>query len=281
MRAYLILFLASSLWAAEYRTPAGERPAIPRPGAVSVLPGGRMLQPLGRQYSTGPGSFGLAVSADGQYVVTANGGPRQYSLSILRSYGQDRYRMQHLVAPRDDSPAGKKNSWRSVFMGLAFAGEDQLYASEGNSGNVRLINPKNGKRRRLLELNRNGFQDSYTGDLAFDPERGLLYVLDQANFRLVTIDPRRRRTVSSIRVGRLPFSLALAPDGKRVYITNIGMFEYKPIPGADASDPRGTGLPFPAFGFPSPEAVQGVSRETARGAVDVPGLGDPNAPESN
>src|SRR5262249_52229875 len=42
-----------------------------------------------------------------------------------------------------------------------------------------------------------------------------------------------------------------------------------------------TGLPFPAFGFPSAEAERGVTRTAARGPVEVPGLGDPNVQESN
>ena len=45
--------------------------------------------------------------------------------------------------------------------------------------------------------------------------------------------------------------------------------------------PATPGLDFPAFGFPSPEAVSGAERSTARGPVHVPGLGDPNVRESN
>jgi YVTN family beta-propeller protein len=59
------------------------------------------------------------------------------------------------------------------------------------------------------------------------------------------------------------------------------MFEYKPIPGADPNRVLETGLPFPAFGFPSKDAADGARRETAAGTVDVPGLGDPNAAASN
>ena len=106
-------------------------------------------------------------------------------------------------------------------------------------------------------------------------------MLDQANFRLVVIDSRKGRVVSSLPVGRLPFAIALSPDKRTAYVTNIGMFQYSSIPGADGKNPQETGLPFPAFGFPSPEARDGVRRETSRGAVDVPGLGDPNARESN
>ena len=76
-------------------------------------------------------------------------------------------------------------------------------------------------------------------------------------------------------------SITLSPGAQRVYVTNIGMFEYKPVPGADPKQPIETGLPFPAFGFPSAEARNGVARETGRGMVQIPGLGDPNVAESN
>jgi len=264
-----------------YVPPAGTRYAIRRPGAQTILPGGRIIEPWGRQYTTGPGPFGLAVSPSGKLVVSANGGPRRYSLTLLEQEGGF-WRTRHLIAPvRQPGEPEPEDDWRSVFMGLAFGDERTLYASEGNSGRVRVIDPKTGDVKRIYSLNQGGYQDSYTGDLALDRSRGLLYVLDQANFRLAVIDLRRHRLVSSVRVGRLPFSLALAPDGRKAWVANLGIFEYRVIAGADPKNPRETGLPFPAFGFPSPEAFAGARRETARGPVDVPGLGDPNAPESN
>ena len=165
-------------------------------------------------------------------------------------------------------------------MGLAFDGEETLYASEGESGRVRRVDLKTGKGAPFIDLNQGGAADSYTGDLAFDSERRLLYVVDQANFRIAIVDARRRAVIASIRTGRLPFAVALSPDRKTAYVTNLGMFEYRAIPGADAKKPE-TGLPFPPFGFPSAEAAAGVSRATELGPVDVPGLGDPNAPGSN
>lgn len=275
MRFLLFLLISSVLAAADYAAPAGTRPALPRPGAESILPGGRLITPLGRSYATGPAPFGLAISPSGNLVISANGGP-QCSLTVLR-----RDKMYWWVK---DAPVGEgadRNGWSSVFMGLAFEGERSLFVSEGNSGRVRLIDPSNNATKRVYDLNVDGFQDSYTGDLAFDRERDILYVLDQANFRMAAIDTRRHRVIASLRTGRLPFAIALSPDKRKAYITNLGMFQYRPIPGADPNQARETGLPFPAFGFPSAEASAGVRRETARGPVDVPGLGDPNAPESN
>src|SRR5581483_7232473 len=79
--------------------------------------------------------------------------------------------------------------WRGAFMGVAFAGERGVYASEGNSGRVSYFDSA-GERRRFIDLNQGDFEDSYSGDLALDPVRNILYVVDQANFRVAVIDVR-------------------------------------------------------------------------------------------
>jgi YVTN family beta-propeller protein len=273
-----------SLLAQSYSAPAGIRPAIRRPGAAGILPGGRVIAPLGQQHLTGPGPFGIVVSASGRTAVTANGGPDRYSLTTLERDRKGPWSVHHIVAPKPAKGSEADESedqWRSVFMGLAFSGERNVFASEGNSGRVRLFDLATGSWRRIYDLNQGEFQDSYTGDLAFDAARNILYVIDQANFRLAAIDTRRHRVLGSLRLGRLPFAVALSPDRRKAYVTNIGMFEYRAIPGADRKQARAAGLPFPAFGFPSAEAERGVSRDTERGPVQVPGLGDPNVRESN
>jgi DNA-binding beta-propeller fold protein YncE len=273
------LIVNAGCFAADYAAPAGNRFPVRRPGAASILPGGRVIAPHGRQYVTGPGAFGLAVSANGRIVVTANGGPQRYSVTALRRDNQGRWATEHIVAR--GGPEGEEDAWRSVFMGLAFTGRNTVVASEGNSGRIRRVNASDGSSRDFVDLNQNGESDSYTGDLAYDEKRKVLYAVDQANFRMVAIDASRRRIVGSVQVGRMPFAIALSPDGRKAYVTNVGMFEYRPVPGLDPENPRATGLPFPAFGFPSQEALAGAERDTERGSVEVPGLGDPNVPGSN
>ena len=276
-----LLLLAGVASSADYRTPAGTQPARrTEDGNGTILPGGRMLSPFGEQYTTGPGPFGLALSPSGQRIVTANGGPDRFSLSILERAGEG-WRMRSFKIGGEPDPGESEDDWKSTFMGLAFDGEHVLNASEGESGQVRVINPATGARLGRYDLNGNGFADSYSGDLALDSEHGMLYVVDQANFRVVLFDVRKHRKLSSVQVGRLPFAIALSPDGKRAYVTNVGMFSYKVIAGADVKHSRETGLPFPAFGFPSKESLDGALRRTARGPVTVPGVGDPNVPESN
>ncbi len=170
--------------------------------------------------------------------------------------------------------------WRSASMGVAFANEHSAFVSEGNSGKISILD-WNAGRRRVIDLNQGDYEDSYSGDLAADPERNLLYVADQANFRIAVADAHSRQVIGSVRVGRLPFAVALSPDRHKLYVTNLGMLDYKMIPGGDPKQPKPTGLPFPAFGFPSAESLAGTERQSERGAVKVPGVGDPNTNESN
>ena len=281
MRFLPILAALLPVLAADFIPPAGLRPAARRPGAETVLPGGRFVAPLGRQFNTGPGAFGLALSPDGKLAVTSNGGPNRYSLSLLDMSSEPWKLTQLATRPSDEKAESEEDDWRSVFMGLAFTADRRLLASEGNSGRIREIALPSGRVERLFHLNQGEWRDSYSGDLAYDPDRRILYAVDQANFRVAVFDARTRKLIASVRTGRLPFKAALSPDRRRLYVTNIGMFEYQPVPGADPNDAARTGLPFPAFGFPSNDALNGARRNTAAGPVDVPGLGDPNSHLAN
>jgi YVTN family beta-propeller protein len=214
-------------------------------------------------------------------VVTANGGMGRNSFTIFDREPSGKYASQQIGASSKEKVDDFGGSdWRGVFMGLALVNDHTVWASEGNSGRVSQFD-WGADRRRVVDLNQGGFHDSYTADLANDSDRGMLYVVDQANFRVAVIDTKTHKVVGSVRVGRLPFAVALSPDRKKLYVTNVGMFEYRAIPGADPADARGTGLDFPAFGFPSADATNGAKRQTAKGPVDVPGLGDANVRESN
>ena len=276
---YVLLTFCAALGAQSYSSPAGIRPALTRTGSA-ILPGGRVISPLGDQHSTGPGPFGLMISPSGKMVVTANGGPGPNSLTVLDHDRSGRWSSQQFTAVQGDGQELFGEDWKGLFMGLAYVNERSVWASEGNSGKVSLFDWV-AARRRSIDLNQGEFKDSYAGDIAMDAERGILYVVDQANFRVAVIDAKARQVVASVKVGRLPFAVALSPDRKRLYVTNIGMFQYQVIPGADPSRAKATGLAFPAFGFPSKEAVEGAERQTASGTVQAPGLGDPNVRESN
>ncbi len=280
----LIVYGASLVFQnTHFGAPAGPRAPIMRANAA-ILPGGRIISPQGIQLIAGPGTFGLSLSPAGK-LITANLGPERLSLTVMEKEKRGTWLIHNLLTDRPDkssvtyqSKSEKEDGdWKSVFIGTVFSGEKNAWICEGNSGRIRLVDLASGSRRHSIDLNVEGFSDSFTGDLIADDERGLLYVTDQTNFRVAIIDTKRLRILASIKTGRLPFALALSEDKKSLYVTHVGVFEYKAIPGADRARPAETGLRFPAYSFPSPEALAGRNEL----GKQIPALGDPNSNEAN
>ena len=269
----------------ELRAPAGKRPVEIRPEGETVLPNGRLITPLGKHVQVAPHPYGLAVSPDGKTLVTANSGTHPFSFSIITDLENDRPKV--VQVPATGEAGGKagdddEEELESVFLGVAIAHDNRtLYLSEGEIGRVGIFDLATQKRLGSISVNgefqgRN-YRHSIPAELKLSPDGRWLYVLDLAYFRMVVIDTASKKIVSDMPVGRMPFGLAVSPDGKRVYVSNVGMFEYSLIPGYDPKDPRDTGLDFPPFGFPSMEATEGTTIDGKK----IPGLGDPNVPESN
>ena len=170
----------------------------------------------------------------------------------------------------------------SVFLGVAVGPDNRtLYLSEGNNGRVGIFDLVT--HQRLYSLSLDGtfqgktYANSLTAALQLSSDGRHLFVLDLAHFRLVILDTNSKQILSSIPVGRMPFGLALSPDGRFAYVSNVGMFRYSLVPGYDADRPKQTGLDFPPYGFPSKEAAEGTTVD----GKQIPGLGDPNVPEAN
>src|ERR1700722_9993527 len=127
-----------TLRAQSYVSPAGIRPALRRIGS-SILPGGRIIAPLGEQYATGPGPFGLLVGPSARTVVTSNGGPGPNSLTVLDHDRSGHWSVQQLVAHSAEGQEAFGSDWRGLFMGLGYINDHSVWASEGNSGRVSLF----------------------------------------------------------------------------------------------------------------------------------------------
>jgi YVTN family beta-propeller protein len=90
------------------------------------------------------------------------------------------------------------------------------------------------------------------------------------------VDTKSKKIVASAKTGRYPFGIILSPDQQKVYVANVGMFEYSKIGNIEAEKDYQKALDFPAFGFGSEEMKNGTRINT----LDIPGLGEPNVPES-
>lgn len=244
---------------------------------VTVIPNGRFLTPRGTQITVAPHPYGLILSPDGSTAVTANSGVRPFSVSIIRDILGSSPTVQQI-------PPGYRNDegiLASVYMGLAVSPDNRvLFVAGGQEGAVYLFDLATGSRLGEIPCNTEiagqKFGDSYIGDMVLSKDGSLLFAADQMNFRLVVIDVSRRSLVASVGVGRYPFGVALSPDGQRVYVANVGMFAYKPIASLDPKRLNETALRYPPFAYLSKEMVNGINTDS----IKVPGLGDPNVPES-
>jgi len=266
--------------ATSMRAPAGDRPTHIDPAGETVLPNGRLITPRGVQVNVAPHPYGLALSPDGRTLVTSNSGTAPFSVSIITDLASPQPKVAQI--PEGFPKRGTESDPDSVYMGVAIAPDNQtLYVSEGNNGRVGIFDLAT--RQDLGVLSADGafegktWANSLTGELKLSPDGRWLYVLDMAHFRLVIFDTRSKQVAASIGVGRMPFGLALSPDGRRAYVSNVGTFRYSLVPGYDPKDAKNTGLDFPPYGYPSKEEEEGTEVEGKK----IPGLGDPNVPESN
>lgn len=253
------------------QAPAGTRPAKIEPQGTTILPNGRLLTPLGKQIRVAPHPYGLSLSRDGKVLVSVNSGTEPFSLTIIRNPNSDNPEVTQIPS----SVTTDRKLLPATFIGAAIDSDrDLLYASGGNEGTVVIIKLSTGEVIDRVALSTEEYPDAYTTDIALSPDGRWLYVLDLANYRLVTVNTRTRTVVSTVGVGRNPFGLALTADGKRAYVVNMGTFQYSLIETRPGDDPRG--IPFPPFGYPSREAYEGTVVDGRK----VPGLGDPNVPEA-
>lgn len=241
------------------------------PSGVTILSNGRYLKPAGKHFPVARWPYGLVMSRDGSQLFVASEGVGQ----ILSPWQLQAPQVAQLEL---DHPTDKKKG-RSSGGGADFSPDGQmLYWSSGESGAILIFDVPS--RKKLAEISLNvevagrKFEDSYVADVKVSQTGEFLYCADTTNFRMAIIDTRKRLVVGSVAVGRYPYAVALAGD--RVFVANIGLFEYSPVPPSRDERFDKRGLTRPPFGYPSKEALEGVEFEGRK----IPGLGAANVPES-
>lgn len=243
----------------------------------TVIPNGRFVAPFGKTIEVAPHPFGLTLSADGNIAVTANSGTSPISISIIKNLRS----AQPVVMQIPPGPATDKGILASVFMGLAISPDNQIvYVAGGQENKIYLFSIDTGAKLDSIDcsVDEKGQKtpDGYIGDLKLSKDGRYLYAVDQMLFRLLVIDTRQKKITGSAKTGRYPFGVILSPDHQKVYVANVGMFEYRKIGNIEAEKDYKKALSFPAFGFGTEEMKKGTRIDS----TVVPGLGDPNVPES-
>jgi DNA-binding beta-propeller fold protein YncE len=263
---------------AAFRAPAGNRPAtlatVVDGRDTAILPNGRFITPVGVEVAVGaPKPFGLALSPDGRTLATINSGASKFSVTLIRD----------LTAA---APVATRIDVNATFMGVVFSADGKsFFASGGENGNVWVGDSATGA--VIGSVNLNGaahpldrplsvtadptlrFKGAFPGNMALTANGRHLYVVDQGSFQVHVIDTRAIATgvdaggkivepdnfaavVGRVKVGRYPFGIALSPDNRTLYVTNVGTFQYTHLRPAAPTGDANTDYPLciPGVGYP-------------------------------
>lgn len=240
------------------------------PGGKSILASGRYITPAGTVLRVSNGAFGLALSPDEKHALILHHNGAVTTVDLGANPASERH------------PAYGVETNNSAFLGVAFAPDGKTaYLSGGDKGDVAIFDLATKKITERIDLNTtvNGkkFQDSFTSDLTWNAVKNELLVLDRGNNRLVRLDLATKTVRASIPVGRIPFGIALSPDGARALVANVGLYQYPLAPGVTPTNKDTMMLQFPPYGIPSEAAERGVTLPDGR---FIPGLGSALAEEA-
>jgi YVTN family beta-propeller protein len=243
----------------------------------TIIPNGRFITPPGKNIVTAPHPYGLALSSDGNIIVTANSGTEPLSITIIKNVLSDKPDVRQ-VPPGAQTDKGVL---ASVFMGLAISPDSRIvYVAGGQTNKIYLFEIATGNKIDSIDCSymdkQNDYTHGYIGDLVLSKDGKKIFAVDQINFRMIVADTKTRKLLQNLPVGRYPFGIALSPDEKNIFVANIGMYQYKMIPGITNKNMNEKALPFPAFPYLSKESEKGIKI----GELDVPGLGYAHSPEA-
>lgn len=313
------------------QAPAGTLPATQNVNVdgynAAVLPNGRFVTPVGTEFSVGaPKPFGLAVSQDGNSLATINSGIGPFSITLITG----------LKTPNPLLNALQVNA---SFLGIVFSPDgSRFYASGGENGNLWVGDTASAVVNGSVNLNGtshpygtmnvysgpgNYFKGTYPGRIAMSNDGHYLYVTDQGSFSVFVVDTTQIQTgvdvngnitfpdnfpavVGSAQVGHYPFGIALSPDNKRLYVSNVGIFQYSHLTPVNPTGNKNIDYPlcYPGTGYPDdvqndktinihlvdprnlpttlsvPDGIQ-CGYIPADQTFTIPGLGDPNSQQSS
>lgn len=252
--------------------PEKDRPSAP---VTAILPNGRLISPAGDWIEVAPFPFSLIPRPDGQQLVAPSLG-FPFALNLIDHPANSNRRVAQIPRGFLSKPEVE------AYTGVAYSPDGRLlYVSTGDSGAVDIVATKGWHRIARVDLNGtlggHNYKESFAAALVLSASGSELYVIDEANWRIVVIDAAARTKLASLATGVNPIALCLSPDDRRLYIANSGLFEYKTVPGADNADRLHTGLHFSPFGYPSLEAQNGLIAE----GKPIPGIGQANDPRGS
>jgi YVTN family beta-propeller protein len=243
----------------------------------AILPNGRFVRPMGRTTRIAPHPYGLVLSKDGTLAATANSGTNPFSISVIHHPFTDSMTVMQIP----NKPKTDDDLLSAVFMGLAISSDNQsIYVAGGQTNKIFVFDTKSGNKLREISChsNQKGFDynDGYIGDMVMSHDGKKLYAVDQIGYRIIEVDLASFQIINQWHTGRYPFGITLSPDDTRMYVANVGMFQYSYVNHMDSTNLKSKPLDFPAFAYGTDAMKNGIDT----GSTHVSGLGDMNSDDA-
>jgi YVTN family beta-propeller protein len=163
---------------------------------ATTIPNGRQITPSGDWISVAPFPFALALRPDGRQLVAPSLG-FPFALNVI-----DRPASAERTVVQD--PRGFLSvPGVEVYAGVAYSTDAKLlYVATGDSGAVEVRATADW--HRMARINLNGalrghiYQESFAASLVLTKDGRRLYVIDQANWRVVVIDTATKTKVATL-----------------------------------------------------------------------------------
>ena len=260
----------------------------------------------------------------GKPVITINSGAAPFSVTLIHDVGS--------------SPVTSLVNLDATFLGVQFSHDgSRFFASGGEDGVIWVGDSTSGAIVGLVNLNGSSHaltgpvdpavtpngkvEGTFPGDMTLSRDGRFLYVVDQGAFQadvidtskidlvnhgIGALDPNNFGAVSRrLSTGRYPFGIALSPNGRKLFVSNVGIFQYKHLTPQHPTGDRNEDYPlgYPALAYPDQLSTRSIEIKKVDpshlpntlsipdgiqvGYINhdieytVPGLGSPNVPEAS
>jgi YVTN family beta-propeller protein len=222
-----------------------------QPDGSILIPTGQRLTPAGVQVEVNDRPLGMVPSSDGRLLAVVTGS--NFAPNALHLLDTARSAIIETVP------------LRRSFVGVAFSNSgDTIYVGGGQDNDVKILRRASGGFSQQASIAIPGGAPS---GLVLSADGGTLYVALNLKHAVAAIDLESRR-VEQIPVGVYPYTVALSPDGRKLYVSNWGGRRAAP------GDVTGGAFPVvldPRTGIPSTGTVSVIDTKTraVRRHIDV------------
>lgn len=203
----LIALLAAAFLSSQ---PSPRERVGPLPDGGFLLNSGWKIQAAGRQVALGNFPMSSALSPDGKYLLTLNGGYMKPTISVLRT---------------DTMEEASRIEVNDAWLGLTFSPNGKfVYVGGGSQACVYEFAFADGKMQparnfQIVAQNARTFRD-FTGDVAVSPDGHLIYATSLYKDSIQVINPQSGRVIENWPTSRRPYRILFHPDGKSFFVSS-------------------------------------------------------------